>query len=150
MNSSLISARRPDIPAESPMDDACDATVTEKGRGCQTGRRRQVWRLNSTLCNYKLHCVLVHNYRLPTREIRALLVGHRDKRNPMRSLKIALLCAGIAWACLTRPALAQVPPHAPGTICFTPTFWCWAYPPGPPGYPCSCYSPGGWVGGVLG
>lgn len=35
-------------------------------------------------------------------------------------------------------AFAQVPPHAPGTICFTPTFWCWATSPGLPGYPCIC------------
>ena len=38
----------------------------------------------------------------------------------MRSLKIGMLCMGLAWLSLTRPALAQVPPHAPGTICFTP------------------------------
>ncbi len=38
----------------------------------------------------------------------------------MRSLKFGLLCVGLAWLSLTRPALAQVPPHAPGTICFTP------------------------------
>ena len=40
----------------------------------------------------------------------------------MRSLKFGLLCVGLAWLSLTRPALAQVPPHAPGTICFTPSF----------------------------
>lgn len=35
-------------------------------------------------------------------------------------------------------ARAQVPPHAPGTICFTPSFWCWASQPGAPGRPCTC------------
>jgi hypothetical protein len=47
-------------------------------------------------------------------------------------------------------AVAQVPPHAPGSICFTAEFWCWAQPPGPPGSPCSCPTPGGQVQGVLG
>ena len=47
-------------------------------------------------------------------------------------------------------AIAQVPPHQPGTICFTPQFWCWANPPGPPGGNCACPSPYGWIGGRLG
>jgi hypothetical protein len=47
-------------------------------------------------------------------------------------------------------ALAQVPAHQPGTICFTPQFWCWANPPGPPGGNCACPSPYGWIGGRLG
>jgi hypothetical protein len=48
------------------------------------------------------------------------------------------------------PALAQVPPHKPGTICFTPQFWCWAQPPGPPGYGCYCPTRNGLVPGKLG
>lgn len=28
-------------------------------------------------------------------------------------------------------AVAQVPPHEPGTICFTKKFWCWANPTRP-------------------
>jgi hypothetical protein len=47
-------------------------------------------------------------------------------------------------------AQGQVPPHSPGTICFTPYFWCWAQPPGPPGSPCACPSAYGWVNGVRG
>jgi hypothetical protein len=47
-------------------------------------------------------------------------------------------------------AIAQVPPHAPGSICFTPQFWCWANPPGPPGQVCGCPTPYGYVRGVLG
>lgn len=48
-------------------------------------------------------------------------------------------------------AAAQVPPHVPGEICFTPTLWCWANPPGPPGYPCVCIDPasGSLVEGTL-
>jgi hypothetical protein len=48
-------------------------------------------------------------------------------------------------------AFAQVPPpHAPGTICFTKQFWCWANPPGEPRKGCACPSPYGWIPGVLG
>jgi hypothetical protein len=70
----------------------------------------------------------------------------------MRSLKIAALCAIVVSASLTGLALAQaqVPPHAPGTICFTPSFWCWAQWPGAPGGPCGCPSPYGYVPGWLG
>jgi hypothetical protein len=47
-------------------------------------------------------------------------------------------------------AIAQVPPHVPGTICFTQQFWCWAMQPGPPGFQCACPTPYGFVPGVLG
>lgn len=47
-------------------------------------------------------------------------------------------------------AQQQVPPHAPGTVCFTPTFWCWALQPGPPGSPCACPVQNGYVNGTLG
>ena len=60
----------------------------------------------------------------------------------------------LAWAVLPvmpfGQVLAQVPAHAPGTICFTPQFWCWAQPPGPPGTVCGCPSSQGWVQGVRG
>jgi len=42
------------------------------------------------------------------------------------------------------------PPHAPGTVCFTPKFWCWAQPPGSSGSSCACPTPYGWVPGVRG
>jgi hypothetical protein len=48
------------------------------------------------------------------------------------------------------PASGQVPPHQPGTICFTPYFWCWAPQVGPPGAVCACPSPNGWIQGRLG
>lgn len=47
-------------------------------------------------------------------------------------------------------AVAQIPPHPPGSICFTPNFWCWANPPGPPGWACYCPSPQGLIRGTLG
>lgn len=43
-----------------------------------------------------------------------------------------------------------VPPHPPGTICFTPALWCWAQPPGPSGTACTCPSPSGYLRGVRG
>lgn len=66
--------------------------------------------------------------------------------------RIAIIAAGLlVWAVTAPAAFAQVPPHAPGTVCFTPQFWCWAQPPGPPGYPCGCPAPGGgFLQGVLG
>ncbi len=67
---------------------------------------------------------------------------------PRHALLAALSAAGIAW--LAHDALAQVPPHRPGTVCFTPKFWCWANPPGPPGTVCYCPSARGPVPGRLG
>lgn len=63
------------------------------------------------------------------------------------------LAVALATGCIVMTgdhALAQVPPHTPGTICFTPKTWCWAKPPGPPGRPCACKTPNGWVSGRLG
>jgi hypothetical protein len=68
------------------------------------------------------------------------------KRSVRRVLRqavgVGLLVLPAAWA--------QVPPHVPGTICFTPQFWCWVPTPGQAGAPCSCPSPYGWVRGQLG
>jgi hypothetical protein len=52
--------------------------------------------------------------------------------------------------CSSDETLAQVPRHAPGTVCLTPQFWCWAQPPGTSGARCFCQTPLGRVGGVLG
>lgn len=68
---------------------------------------------------------------------------HRDARWFATALAVVLSALAVA-------AWAQVPPHAPGTVCFTPSFWCWAQPPGPPGSPCGCPSPRGWVTGMRG
>lgn len=51
---------------------------------------------------------------------------------------IALFLAAPVALAATQ-ATPQVPPHAPGSICFTPYFWCWVNPPGPPGFPCYCF-----------
>jgi len=62
----------------------------------------------------------------------------------LRSIAVFVACV------LLTPARAQIPPHQPGTICFTPTFWCWALQIGPPGAPCQCPSPYGPIWGRLG
>ncbi|RUW26322.1 MAG: hypothetical protein E5W38_12410 [Mesorhizobium sp.] len=63
---------------------------------------------------------------------------------------VVVLALAAAAALLPWPAFAQLPPHAPGTICVTQFFWCWAQPPGPPGYACGCPSQYGFVPGYLG
>jgi hypothetical protein len=69
----------------------------------------------------------------------------------MKLLRTVLMLILIASPLLhVRGALAQVPPHPPGSICFTHQFWCWASPPGKAGTPCSCPTPYGWVRGQLG
>lgn len=66
--------------------------------------------------------------------------------NSVRRLTLLLLVAAME-AVLPTSSLAQVPPHAPGAICATPSFWCWASVPGPVGAPCSCPSSNGYVAG---
>jgi len=72
----------------------------------------------------------------------------RARRSWPLAIGLFLIAGGTFSASL---ALAQgVPAHAPGTVCYTPQFWCWAQPPGPPGSPCVCPSPYGFVGGMRG
>lgn len=54
------------------------------------------------------------------------------------AIPLAILTLSLAGA-----AAAQIPPHRPGEICMTPSGWCWASPPGPPGSPCACGSTSG-------
>jgi hypothetical protein len=68
---------------------------------------------------------------------------------PSTRIAVAMVAAAAALFATPEP-FAQVPPHMPGTICFTPQFWCWSSPPGPPGGVCFCPSPFGWVEGRLG
>lgn len=67
----------------------------------------------------------------------------------VRRVVLILVALGLGVAGSTH-AVAQVPPHQPGEICFTPQFWCWANPPGPPGYPCGCPTEFGYIPGILG
>lgn len=64
-----------------------------------------------------------------------------------RTVLIGLVMV-LALALLTEVS-AQPANAPPGTICVTPTFWCRAARPGPPGSPCSCQTASGWVAGVL-
>jgi hypothetical protein len=67
----------------------------------------------------------------------------------MSTMRWVAVCL-VSSLLFTGPVDAQVPPHYPGTVCFTPQFWCWAAQPGPPGGYCSCPSAYGWIGGRLG
>lgn len=62
---------------------------------------------------------------------------------------MTMAIATVAALASGETAPAELPPHGPGTICITPTFWCWASPPGPPGRACYCPTPNGLVRGVL-
>ena len=68
----------------------------------------------------------------------------------MRFVLRVALGLGIGTLTAAGPAAAQVPPHTPGTICFTASFWCWASPPGSPGSACSCPAGEGTLPGTLG
>lgn len=74
------------------------------------------------------------------------------KHSGSRLLVVLLTLSGFVVAlAIGSSALAQAPPvHTPGTICYTPNFWCWAAPAGPPGSPCVCVTSYGPVGGVRG
>jgi hypothetical protein len=74
-----------------------------------------------------------------------MTVGAQRRKLAIRlAVLIGLVLGAVA------DARAQVPPHVPGTICFTQWFWCVAQPPGPPGTQCACPSPQGWIPGVRG
>jgi hypothetical protein len=64
-----------------------------------------------------------------------------------RSSAIAICALSLA---LCGSAAAQVPPHQPGTMCFTPQFWCWMQNVGVPGQICYCPTTYGPVQGVIG
>ena len=70
----------------------------------------------------------------------------------MKITRAALAIATLVLLLLSSSdrALAQIPPHAPGTVCQTPQFWCWAQPPGKAGTRCFCRTPLGRVAGILG
>ena len=59
-----------------------------------------------------------------------------------------LLAAVLLVLTATTAVQAQVPAHAPGTICATAAFWCWASIPGPVGAPCSCSTASGYIPGL--
>jgi hypothetical protein len=68
----------------------------------------------------------------------------------IRFRRVGLFTLAAAVALTAPPSFAQVPPHQPGTLCFTPQFWCFANPPGPPNTACACATRFGPVNGVRG
>lgn len=68
----------------------------------------------------------------------------------MRRTRLVVAAILLASQLVPAPlALAQMPPHRPGSICVTPRFWCWASQPGKPGDVCYCRAPFGRVQGKL-
>lgn len=63
---------------------------------------------------------------------------------------ILMLCFLVSPLLLGGSAVAQVPPHYPGTICFTPQFWCWLQYAQHPGSTCFCMTQYGPIRGVAG
>jgi hypothetical protein len=76
------------------------------------------------------------------------MVGGRIRLSTLARWLAAGAVAAVALS--APPGAAGVPNHPPGTVCYTPKFWCYAKPPGPPGSPCACVTPTGPVGGVRG
>ncbi len=68
----------------------------------------------------------------------------------MSHLKLFLMLVAALLVTASAQLAAQVPPHPPGTICYTPQSWCWAPQPGAPGSVCYCPSGYGWIAGRLG
>jgi hypothetical protein len=66
-----------------------------------------------------------------------------------RTTTLAVLAVFVGSTACPLPAAAKLPPHQPGTVCATATFWCWAPHPGAPGAHCACQSPQGQVPGTL-
>lgn len=69
--------------------------------------------------------------------------------NVNRGVSITLAAVLAVVLVMFSKVSAQPANAPPGTICVTPTFWCPAARPGPPGSPCSCQTASGWVAGVL-
>ncbi len=68
----------------------------------------------------------------------------------MKHMNFVIKLIIVALSILSAVAPAQVPPHNPGTICFTSRLWCWASPPGSPGTACVCFTPYGQIPGTRG
>ena len=64
----------------------------------------------------------------------------------LRLVHVAVLSAGF----YATPAIPQVPPHYPGTLCLTPYFWCPLPGALQPGSRCYCPGPYGPVYGQAG
>lgn len=65
-------------------------------------------------------------------------------------LRMFHIVAGLFAIVYVTPAMPQVPPHYPGSICFTPYFWCPLQRAIPPGSACYCNGPSGQVYGRAG
>jgi hypothetical protein len=60
----------------------------------------------------------------------------------------ATLCVAVSCLLASGVAAPQAPPHRPGTVCFTPYFYCTLDRPQSPGSTCFCPRSDGKVQGV--
>jgi hypothetical protein len=77
-------------------------------------------------------------------------MARKRRELPIAGAVLAAAAAVVLVGLLASASQASVPPHRPGTVCYTPTFWCWAKPPGPPGSQCTCPTARGLVRGSRG
>jgi len=77
-------------------------------------------------------------------------MARKGRGLPIAGALIAAAAAILLIGLMAQASRAGVPPHTPGSICYTPRFWCWARPVGPRGSPCICPTPSGPVAGVRG
>jgi hypothetical protein len=77
-----------------------------------------------------------------------MMSSMEERMRTMR--KVVAAAALIAALAIPAGLSAQVPPHYPGSVCLTPTFWCFLQPPLPPGSRCFCATPSGAFPGVAG
>lgn len=62
---------------------------------------------------------------------------------------VALLVAFVSLSASAQNGQNALPPHDPGTICITPSGWCWV-DQGTVGTPCGCGTPEGYFEGTHG
>jgi len=77
-------------------------------------------------------------------------MARKGRGLPIAGALLAAAAAAMLIGLMASASLAGVPPHRPGTICYTPRFWCPARPIGPPRSPCICPTAAGPVAGVRG
>ncbi len=105
-----------------------------------------------SLPNERLHCGAVDPRGLTASNSMSAPFARwtQDKGDAMTRFERPAALALLILTTLFVPASAQAPPNAPpGTICVTPQGWCPAVKPGPPGAPCACQTPNGWIQGSL-
>jgi hypothetical protein len=133
--------------SEMPMrfgQDRFDRTAATNGRSPRDDLEHKSLLIGRTIsADPSMRNLLVYPLQLAVCWLRVCQVREYSLTSIQRIIAVAL---GLTAALWLNVASAQVPPHVPGTVCFTPSFWCWAETQGEPGSPCKC----GAVDGILG